>query len=378
MCSFASDLKQLHDFIQGQSKILSMEALGKLLDSQAQQLSLLWGRDGSQINMATLGELSTLVAAGPWSNSQKEMLGNVLGTVAARLTKSENPSGKTFRGRRPSQQLKAFSGYLTDGDLASLSSDAHNAIKVKTLVNRCYKMGLHLPSEPTIQHIVSTGITLGITGSSSEQKLLLLKEFKAQLRSMVQHQPAPPVFLVEFPKNPNELPEDLFKMSYGEEKPAVTQGELQVSAGVGCFDVPCRKTNKLVRKTSGLDVGVSPEATNTMNMFGAMMMNFFQQQAGSSGLDPFANLQVFHNKRRQKKLEDEKVDAAPKSVVLPALEDKKKSEAQDDGGSDANGKIEVETMTQANDEVKDEKNMFDLGMATAFPLHRHPNTLTRL
>ena len=194
MSSLVSDLKQLHDFIQGQSKILSMEALGKLLESQAEQLSLLWGRDGSQINMMTLGELSSLVAAGPWSNSQQEKLANVLGTVAARLTKSENPSGKAFSGRRPSQHLKAFTPYLTASDLASLSSDAHNAIKIKTLVTRCYLMGLHLPSEPTIQHVVSTGLSLGIAGTNSEQKLLLLKEFKAQLRAMVKNQPAPPVF----------------------------------------------------------------------------------------------------------------------------------------------------------------------------------------
>ena len=247
--------------------------------------------------MTTLGELSSLIAAGPWTNSQKENLGNVLGNVAARLTKSENPTGSAFRGRRPSQHLKAFSRFLTPSDLASLQSDAHSSIKIGTLVKRCYSVGLHLPSEPTMQHIISTGLSLGMTGASGEQKHQLLKEFKAQLRNMVKHRSGPPVFLVEFPKDPKELPEDLFKMAYDEEKPvAPDEQHVMVCSGLGASDVPCRKSNRLVRKSSGLDVGGSQEGNHPMNMFGAMMMNFLQQQVASSGSDPFANLQVFQNK----------------------------------------------------------------------------------
>ena len=380
MSFVVSDLKQLHAFVEGQSKILSVEALSKLLEGQAQQLSLIWGRDGSQINMTTLGELSSLIAAGPWNNSQKEKLGNVLGNVAARLTKSENPTGSAFRGRRPSQHLKAFSGFLTPSDLASLRSDAHNNIKIGTLVKRCYSVGLHLPSEPTMQHIISTGLSLGMTGASGEQKHLLLKEFKAQLRNMVKHRSAPPVFLVEFPKDPKELPEDLFKMAYDEEKPvAPDEQHVMVCSGLGALDVPCRRSNKLVRKSSGLDIGGSQEGNNAMNMLGAMMVNFFQQQAGSSGSDPFANLQVFQNKRRQKQLEypstneEKKVDTVPvaPSVAL-ALEDARRPDSNDEGGSDAKGtgKSEVETAQSTAtasvkknkvDEVKDDKDIFDLG-----------------
>ena len=207
-------------------------------------------------------------------------------------------------------------------DLETLKNpDAPNAVKIQTMVSRCYQLGLHLPSETTVQHIVASGLDLGMQSKSPEARFHLVREFKGQLKQKVKHSDPPPVFLTTFPASPDLLPEPLFDAAYADEKPnKIDQGI--ASAGVGSHGVACRRTNTLVRGSTscGLDEQNGNQQTMLMNMCMNMCMNMMGGCAGGGGLE---NLQVFRDKRKQKALTNAQSAPPPqKSAVAPlALED---------------------------------------------------------
>ena len=283
MSWLVKELEKVNQFLEGQAKILSRESMGNLLDAQCKQFMQVMKRAGTAVDIASAGELSQLIAQGPWGNNQKEHLGGVLTEVVAGVHgDSSNPSP---RGRRPSQTLKGIACFLTPSDLETLKNpDALNAVKIQTMVSRCYQLGLHLPSETTVQHIVASGLDLGMQSKSPEARFHLVREFKGQMKQKVKHSDPPPVFLTTFPASPDLLPEPLFDAAYADEKPnKIDQGI--ASAGVGSHGVACRRTNTLVRGSSscGLDEQNGNQQAMLMNMCMNMCMNMMGYSLSQNG-----------------------------------------------------------------------------------------------
>lgn len=106
----------------------------------------------TKLTPADCTSLSEQIGNGPWSPEQKEFLAQGL---ASAMTHNEAGGSK----RRPNQTMKSFVKFLTDSDLDALSdSELHPIQKVKRVVDRCLALGLHLPSESTIKHIVKTAM----------------------------------------------------------------------------------------------------------------------------------------------------------------------------------------------------------------------------
>lgn len=382
MSWLVKELEKVNQFLEGQAKILSRESMGNLLDAQCKQFMQVMKRAGTAVDIASAGELSQLIAQGPWGNNQKEHLGGVLTEVVAGVHgDSSNPSP---RGRRPSQTLKGIACFLTPSDLETLKNpDALNAVKIQTMVSRCYQLGLHLPSETTVQHIVASGLDLGMQSKSPEARFHLVREFKGQMKQKVKHSDPPPVFLTTFPASPDLLPEPLFDAAYADEKPnKIDQGI--ASAGVGSHGVACRRTNTLVRgsSSSGLDEQNGNQQTMLMNMCMNMCMNMMGGCAGGGGLE---NLQVFRDKRKQKALTNAQSAPPPgESAVAPlALEDgtcgpiskAPKTEMPVQSESEV---VSKDTQQAAQNSQVEGTALFDLGENNAKPTNKNPKEVVKI
>ena len=106
-----------------------------------------------QVGSLTFDEASSQSSCfgdGPWTGAQKEAFARKLGECAN--------SNAAKKGRRPLQTFKGFSLYLTLSEKTLLQSDAHNLVKLDAVINRCFLIGLHLPSESCSGHVVATAI----------------------------------------------------------------------------------------------------------------------------------------------------------------------------------------------------------------------------
>ena len=137
------------------------------------------------------------------------MLGERISAAAA--------SGVTERpSRRPLQTVQGFASFLTQKDMLE-DQGVHSSVKLQCVVSRCVGLGMHLPSEPTVKHIIATCIDLGLQAADSASKYRLLTEFKTQLKSRVKHAPKllSHLHLVKYPADPLSLPEALRSTAYG-------------------------------------------------------------------------------------------------------------------------------------------------------------------
>lgn len=382
MSWLVKELEKVNQFLEGQAKILSRESMGNLLNAQCKQFMQVMKRAGTAVDIASAGELSKLIAQGPWGNNQKEHLGGALTEVVAGVQPdSSNPSP---RARRPSQTLKGIACFLTQSDLETLKNpEALNAVKIQTMVSRCYLMGLHLPSETTVQHIVASGLDLGMESKTPEARFHLVREFKGQLKQKVKHSDPPPVFLTTFPASPDLLPEPLFDAAYADEKPnKIDQGI--ASAGVGSHGVACRRTHTLVRGSSksGLDEQNGNQLAMCMNMCMNMMSMMGGGGAGGGGLE---NLQVFRDKRKQKALTNALSAPPPgESAVAPlALEDGScgpiskapKKEMPVESKSEV---VPKDTQQAAQNSQVEGAALFDLGENDVKPTNKNPKEVVQI
>ena len=150
-----ADLAHIHAFMDSQKQVQKQEAWDKMVNNQAVAWQL--RIQSANITMEEATNLTKVFAQGPWSEDHLAKFGALL---ADQLTNAKSPP------RRPNQSITAFGAYLTDSDLATLSDDSvHYVIKVQALVDRCFVLQLHLPSEVAIKHIIKTAIDCGVVSS---------------------------------------------------------------------------------------------------------------------------------------------------------------------------------------------------------------------
>ena len=178
------DMRHIHEFLDAQKKLVSAETMGKMQDGQAHSFAR--QLENSRLSLADAAALASTVAEGPWTALQAAMLGERISAAAA--------SGVTERpSRRPLQTVQGFASFLTQKDIDMLEDQGvHSSVKLQCVVSRCVGLGMHLPSEPTVKHIIATCIDLGLQAADSASKYRLLTEFKTQLKSRVKHAPKLP------------------------------------------------------------------------------------------------------------------------------------------------------------------------------------------
>lgn len=147
MSSLEEDLRHTQTFLWNQKKILEPGQFAKTVDAQVEQ----WCQrfKSNKLVPSMSAALSNMLSQGPWSETQKNLLGTALADAVSAV-----PSTK--KARRPMQELKAFRSYLTGDDLRVMGSDVGAMVKVGLAVERCAALGLHLPNTGTLKHIIAS------------------------------------------------------------------------------------------------------------------------------------------------------------------------------------------------------------------------------
>ena len=297
-------LEKLSSFLTQQKAIMNSNDMDTLLSNQARQVATKIKCIG-KLDVSEAQRMSEIINAGPWNQGDQELMA----TALANAVGTDEPK----RSRRPNQVLKGFINYLTPKELEHIkNAETHNAVKVQTLVGRCLAIGLHLPSETTVSHVIGTGIAAGIKAVGPDDRFQLVKEFKTQLKARVKHGAPPVEFIQSFPHLPKDLPELTYQNAYGEGEDA--PGSVDVNTGLG-MPVACRKSNKALTPASGGSKSSVDDASQIMQQCMQYMMAFMS--AGNSGSAGLAGLQVFGNKRKQKALEN--VDSQQENGCQPGV-----------------------------------------------------------
>ena len=109
--TFLTEMTSVQQFIEAQSRISPVAPLQQSQrDALLHRISVLTKFD---VTLAT--SITTLIQAGPWTASQKEMLAAAVQSRLERDMSDASPAG-----RRKNQKLVNFEKYLTDAELTVL------------------------------------------------------------------------------------------------------------------------------------------------------------------------------------------------------------------------------------------------------------------
>lgn len=210
---FVKDMVHMHSFLAAQKRILSAECFTNMLEAQAMSFSKRLDTLSGSISTEEAAAIASTVAEGPWSPIQQQMLGNKLSGSLAGGSAAQTPA------RRPPQCLHGFANYLTEAEIGILQDQTtHDSVKLQCLVNRCVALGLHLPAEGTVKHIIASACDLqGLSAANADAKFRALQEFKVQLKARINHMQRLPMdlHLAKYPADPNDLPQELYSAAYG-------------------------------------------------------------------------------------------------------------------------------------------------------------------
>ena len=145
--SMEKELKGIHAFLEGQRRLLDSSGFAGVQDQQCRAWVARLQHSG--LTPHESAALAEVIADGPWLAAQKQQLGQALAaSVAAR----------TPAARRRLQTVVGFGAYLTDSDMQFLVGNSHALHKLELLATRCVRLGIHLPSETTVRHIVACAV----------------------------------------------------------------------------------------------------------------------------------------------------------------------------------------------------------------------------
>ena len=189
-----NEVRGLHDFVEAQKAIMERPNLERLMQSHVDQLC---GRSAT-CSAEEAKEFTGLVSKGPWTEAQKQRLGEWCSNVLLQSSPSTNKKGN----RRLGQVAKSFAQYFSGKDVGILGSDATLALKVDCITTRMKRVGLHLPVEQSWRAIMQAAQAAGMDVGTEKQQVDLIKDLKASLhrkKDLVE------THLVEFPSRPQEL-----------------------------------------------------------------------------------------------------------------------------------------------------------------------------
>ena len=213
-------------------------------------------------------------------------------------------------GKRQSQELSnGFLNYLTKQDRIALSDEgSHPFSKLTVPVRRSLQVGLCMPDEKTIGHIVATLCDNFGMGETVQAKHDLVVEYKKLIRgNQANLVPA----MTKFPADPRELPN--YHAAYTEEErsqlPAASFGTSKPGKWL-------RRSSSQLTPTRQAQGGDS-SGVSQMDMMKNMMMMFNWMKNGGDDTQ-LANLQVFGNGQKKRRLS---LDGPGQGNQQPALQD---------------------------------------------------------
>ena len=307
--------------------VRDLEATGKFVsamnnpDAQEQQVVTWCQRfSGMVITPGLAVELATQIAAGPWTNVQRDRLNQAVSNVLLQNGQST---------RRGLQTCGNFKAYLSAGDLSALeSSETSYLTKIEVITHRMIRIGLHCPSETCLGAIVSM-----VHHQSSDDELkTMLEDHKKALKTKKKSAPKPAVHLLQYPVDPTDLPKELFDTAWDQNDPPA-----RVHAGPDDLKPlgPLRNHNKRLTKNRASDLAMASGSGSLpaggvqgmlMNMMMQQQQMLYQCMAGKDQSGEVPGLHLFkpNNNRGQKKqqlaLTDATAPAEPAATQAEAAQ----------------------------------------------------------
>ena len=273
-----ADISHIHEFLAAQQQVLGVHGIAEVLESQSRQLI---ARIASIANlpMNSATEVTLKVQDGPWTLVQK---GQIMTAINDHLNAATLGITKEARSRSM-QKMSSMNLYFTAEDISYIQdTSGHLNNKISRVVERCWKLGLELPSEDTIRHIVGVLVMVGLPSIQKDSVSMynVLTELKRQSKmvSRANHLPNNMDYIVCYPALPKDLPIALYQHCYGDEHPV--QVDVPNLSDTVCM-IPLRRTSKmLLQQESHIATSATTSrSVNHQQQFGAADLGSILAQA---------------------------------------------------------------------------------------------------
>ena len=116
------------------------------------QQSSAWQRKLTKVKLSATeaADLVGKVSQGPWNSADRDCM--ISGINEATMVIGSDGATRC----RPKQTMNDIVPYMTQGDLQVLQGRSTTPIKLQVLADRMFKVGLHLPTEPTTGKVLQS------------------------------------------------------------------------------------------------------------------------------------------------------------------------------------------------------------------------------
>jgi hypothetical protein len=278
-CGIQTDLEHIQRFLLAQTAVLGPSVV-QVTQSQHSSFMTRIGRLVS-LPAEQAGQLTATVQAGPWTEDQKVQL---CSAIAMKLTTHSNAKATGTSVRRSNQEIRTFYNYLSIDDKSVLEDPAATtSTKIGLACQRSLTIGLDIPSESSMKHIVAVVCGLGIKNFESDHEGLygLVAEYKRFMKSFRTKAIAPPncEFVSHYPATPKDLPPAIYTHAYKSAEPWTCCDAVIAEINAIELRVPLRRSSKLVKPSPAVTQSQSmPIAPPWMQAMCQMVLGGCQQQ----------------------------------------------------------------------------------------------------
>ena len=196
-------LQQVQELLTVQQPLLG-QSFDAVMDAQCTNMAVLL--QNNPITMDDSTELNATIAAGPWTQQQKEKLATLLASQLVNTMK-ETSTGKAKR--KQNQELRNFYGYLTAEDKAILSAQGSLHSRLSHAAHVCGKLQLLWPSEQTVGHVLNTVAHFNNTELQTAADYLHAVQTIKKLIKAHEKASTRGFFLQTYPDDPHDLPAEV-------------------------------------------------------------------------------------------------------------------------------------------------------------------------
>jgi hypothetical protein len=244
MASLLDEMHHINSFLAAQASIMG-PALAAVMEGQSSSLIAKIGMLPT-LDAVCATELTTCIANGPWTPDQKNKLGQAVGS-RLQIISTMKPATACSGRRRANQSLMSFEKYLKQEHVDYLGTAASDVAKLNVLAELCEQIGLDIPSEQTVKHLIAVFCSVTKKGSVDHSLgYSYLTELKRLLKTRAKSFPhqRPTIY----PDLPSDLPQHIYEYAY-------PGGHVPVDLGIGIREISaassslaCRKTSRMIRQ----------------------------------------------------------------------------------------------------------------------------------
>jgi hypothetical protein len=242
-----TDLEHVQQFLMAQAAVLGPSVV-QVTHSQHTSFMNRLGRLVS-LSAESASQLTATVQSGPWTEDQKIQL---CSAIAGKLTTDSNGRGQGTNVRRSNQEVRTFYNYLSLDDKSIIEDPAATtSTKIGVVCQRSLTIGLDIPSESSMKHIIAVVCGLGVKNFESDHEGLygLVSEYKRWLKSFRTKGLTPPncEFISHYPASPKDLPPAIYNHAYKSVEPWTCSDSVIAEINAIECRVPLRRSSKLVK-----------------------------------------------------------------------------------------------------------------------------------